>query len=87
MKTKDLPVSVTGFAKKWADDFLTANPKWKRDKEMCVDEWDTHDGYDLNLYCEDGHFSVCAYPLTTDDRGDTVADMDNMITIVQKGKK
>lgn len=83
---KDLPKTVISFAEKWAEDFINDNPKWKKDKEMWADEWDTVGDYDINLFCEAGFFSVCAYPLTTDDRGDTVADMNTMIRVVEKGK-
>lgn len=86
MKTLDIPKSVELFGKSWALLFSLTNPKWhSADQEH--DEWNSHAGYDLNLYAGDGRLTVTVYPLVDDGTGFMTTDTSTYKTIVKKEKK
>lgn len=64
--------------------FIASNPTWK-DGEAWEDAWYSFGGYDINLWCEDGYLSVCAYPEYEDEDGFTSTDHSNFAHIVRKG--
>jgi|APGre2960657373_1045057.scaffolds.fasta_scaffold00603_7 hypothetical protein len=83
MKTFDIPKSVEMFGKSWALLFSMTHPKWHHaDQEH--DEWNSHAGYDLNLYAGDGQMSVTVYPLIDDGTGFMTTDTSTFKTIVNK---
>lgn len=70
MKTTEfaVPENVKAFGKTMEQLFVTKNPEWYlADQEY--DDWDSHEGYDLNLYVCDGRLVVTVYPLIDDGTG------------------
>lgn len=82
----DIPRKVRAFGRLWAIKYIAKNPNW-RSGEAYEDEWHAFGGYDLNLWCEDGYLSVCAYPTYEDKEGFINTDHSNFAYIVQKGKQ
>ncbi len=62
---------------------MITNPKW-RDGETYEDEWNSFGDYDLNLWCEDGYLSVCAYTMHEDEDGFMTTDYSHFAYIVRK---
>ena len=81
-----IPNTTRAFAKLWAFKFIITNPKW-RDGDTFIDEWRAVGDYDINLYCEDGYLSVCAYSMTIGDDGFMERDNSQFIYIVRKGQQ
>lgn len=82
----DIPKKVRAFGRLWAIKFITQNPNW-RNGEAYEDEWHAFGDYDLNLWCEDGYLSVCAYPMHEGEDGFMETDHSNFAYIVRKEKK
>jgi hypothetical protein len=78
-----IPIRTKALAKLWVMKFIATHPNWETD-ESYIDEWYAHGNYDLNLYCEDGHLSVCAYPMYMGDDGFMVTDHDEYEYLVKK---
>ena len=83
---KDIPLQTKAFARLWAMKFVAQNPNW-RNGEAYEDVWHSIGDYDLNLYCEDGYLSVCAYSMYKDSDGFMVTDHDNYVYLVKKGNQ
>lgn len=85
MKELQVPKNVERFGKAWALAFMVKHPKWwHQDQEH--DEWNSHDGYDLNLYAGDGQMTVTVYPLADDGTGYMTTVTDTYKTVFQKQK-
>lgn len=79
----EMPRRVKAFGKLWAMKFIATHPNWKKG-EAYTDEWYDFMGYDLNLWCEDGYLSVCAYA-TFEVGGLTLTDTSDFTYIVRMG--
>lgn len=82
----EIPTRVKAFGRLWAMKFMAQNPNWQ-EGEAYEDAWHAFGGYDLNLYCEDGYLSVCAYPLYKEEDGTLSADHSNFVYLTQKGNQ
>jgi hypothetical protein len=81
----NIPQRTKAFARLWAMKFIAQNPNWKQG-EAYEDAWHSFGGYDINLYCEDGYLSVCAYGLYKEDGDELLTtDHDDFVHLVQKG--
>lgn len=80
--TFEVPRNVRAFGRLWASKFILAHPNWKNG-EVYEDAFRQFGDYDLNLWCEDGQLSVCAYPIRTTEDG-TQADYSKFTYIVRK---
>lgn len=78
------PRRVQALGKLWATKFIATHPNWKTDNTH-EDTWYSFNGYDINLYCEDGYLSVCAYPEYIEDGGTITTDISTYTYIVKKG--
>ena len=81
----DISRRTKAFGRLWAMKFVAQHPAW-RDGDAYEDTWHSFGGYDLNLYCEDGYLSVCAYPLYKEEDGTLSADHSNFVYLVRKGE-
>jgi hypothetical protein len=73
------------FARLWSMKFIALHPNWE-DGDAHTDEWYSFGGYDINLYCEDGYLSVCAYGLYKNEEDEFLTtDHDDFVHLVQKG--
>jgi hypothetical protein len=79
-----IPRRVKAFGRLWAVKFIATNPNWRKGKTH-EDEWHSFDGYDINLWCEDGYLSVCAYAEYEDEDGFTNTDYSGFAYLVRKG--
>jgi hypothetical protein len=79
-----IPTKVKAFGRLWAIKFIATNPRWQHG-DAYIDEWHSFGGYDLNLWCEDGYLSVCAYAEYEDEDGFTNTDHSNFVYLVRKG--
>ena len=84
LTTNEIPRRVKAFARLWSIKYTIANPKW-RDGDAWEDSWYSFEGYDINLWCEDGYLSVCAYPETQHEDGFTMTDHSQYVYLVRKG--
>ena len=82
---ENLPRRVKAFGRLWAIKFMVANPNWQ-DGEVYEDAWYGFADYDLNLWCEDGSLSVCAYATYKDEDGSVQTDTDEFVYLVRKGE-
>jgi hypothetical protein len=80
-----IPRRTKAYGRLWAIKFTAQNPNW-RDGESYEDAWHSFGDFDLNIYCEDGYLSVCAYPMYKDEDGDTCTDFAEFEYLVRKGK-
>jgi hypothetical protein len=85
LEKETLPKRVRLLAKLWSASWVVFHPRWQT-QETYVDAWYSVGGYDLNLYAECGRLTVCAYPLVEDDRGDVVANFEDYLVLVHKGR-
>ena len=85
MNLENLPRRVKAFGRLWAIKFTIAHPNWK-DGEVHEDSWHDFGGYDINLYCEDGYLSVCAYATRKNDDGSVQTNTDEFVYLVRKGE-
>ena len=81
---EQIPRRVKAFGRLMSLKYTLANTKW-RNGNAYEDEWHSYGDYDLNLYCEDGYLSVCAYPETQDEDGFTMTDHSQFVHLVRKG--
>jgi hypothetical protein len=81
MKELDIPQRVERFGKSWAQYFAQAQPNWH---EQHHDAWHSYEGYDLNLWVEDGQLTMSVYPLIDDGTGFMTTDTSTWKTIVKK---
>ena len=56
----NIPASVKTKAHAWLKAWELSHPMWAK-RNLHADIWYGLEGYDLNLYCEDGHLSLCVY--------------------------
>lgn len=84
LTVEQIPRRIKAFGRLWSIKFTLANPNW-RNGDTYEDEWHSYDDYDLNLYCEDGYLSVCAYSTYEDEGGYTVTDHSQYVYLVRKG--
>ena len=81
----EIPTRVKAFGRLWAMKFVAQNPDW-REGEAFEDAWHAFGGYDLNLYCEDGYLSVCAYAMFKNGYDEFLStDHDDFVYLVRKG--
>ena len=83
MKELTVPKSVEMFSKSWALAYTLTNPNWYH-TDQDHDDWNSYEGYDLNLYVCDGQLSVTVYQLTDDGTGFMTTDTDTYKTVVQQ---
>jgi|APGre2960657404_1045060.scaffolds.fasta_scaffold104555_2 hypothetical protein len=79
-----IPRRTKAFARLWATKFIVEHPTW-HNGETGEDTWYCFGDYDINLYCDDGYLSVCAYPLYKDENGSITTDNSNFVYLVRKG--
>lgn len=84
--TLNIPRRVKAFGRLWASKFMLANPDWKTGK-VYEDDWCSFGDFDLNLWCEDGYLSVCAYLMHEDADGFMTTDYNKHTCVVRKPKE
>jgi hypothetical protein len=77
-----IPRRVKAFGRLWAIKFIATNPRWQHG-DAHIDEWYSFGDYDLNLWCEDGYLSVCAYAEYEDEDGFTNTDHSDFVYLVR----
>jgi hypothetical protein len=80
-----IPRRVKAFGRLWAVKFIATHPRWKTGDPSFEDEWHSFGDYDINLYCDDGYLSVCAYAMYEDEDGFMNTDHSNYVYLVRKG--
>lgn len=81
-----IPRRVRAFGRLWATKFIAKHPNW-RNGGAYEDAWHAYGDYDLNLYCEDGYLSVCAYSMYEDSDGFMNTNYSRFVYIVRKQKQ
>ena len=85
LERETVPQRVKLLAKCWSALWVARHPRWQT-RETYVDAWYSVGGYDINLYAECGRLTVCAYPLVEDDRDVLVANFEDHVVLVHKGR-
>lgn len=85
MRTLEVPKEVEKFAESWATSFTTTNPQWHETHEE-HDTWDSHGGFDINLYIREGVLFVTVYPLIDNGSGFMTTDTSTFQRVVTKAK-
>lgn len=80
----NIPDKVIGFAEAWAMMFVDGNKNW-RTRDFFEDTWHYFEGFDLNLLCEGGRLTICAYPSNQDDNGSITTNYSDFTVIFTKG--
>lgn len=81
----NIPDTVITFAEAWAMLFTDSNKDWKS-KDFFEDSWHYFEGFDLNLVCEDGLLTICAYASEVEENGWIWTKTDDFRVIARKGK-
>lgn len=73
---RNKPTDIYAYAKQMAEHWMRNNKYTEH-----ADVWDTYNKEDVNLYVEDNHLSITAYPLLNDVGDNLVIDTDNMYNV------
>lgn len=82
MNTTTIPSTVVDYADEWASEYVREHPTWAS-FGFWEDDWNSWDGYDLNLYIEDGVMTITAYETERDEFGFLKTKTDSGQAIVR----
>lgn len=83
MQTAQIPRRVKALARLLALRFEIRYPLW-RSEDISEDYWHAIDGYDVNLWCEDGELQVSAYSTFVNDEGFVETDYSNYVRLITR---